>query len=119
MKRIRLSLTPELFGQSAKAVLAVAATTAILLLIGRATLGEAVIALLYMVPIGWSASRWGQGAGMSAAVAAALAFDFLFIPPFYTFTVGSLEGWLVLGDLSGRGDRGGGTDPVRPVEGAG
>ena len=33
---------------------------------------------------------------MSAALAAALAFDFLFIPPFYTFAVGSLEGWLVL-----------------------
>ena len=27
---------------------------------------------------------------------AALCFDFLFIPPFYTFVVGSLEGWLVL-----------------------
>ena len=27
---------------------------------------------------------------------ASLAFDFFFIPPFYTFTVGSLEGWLVL-----------------------
>lgn len=97
MKKIRLSFTPEIFRQSAKAVLTVAATTAMLLLIGRATLGEAVIALLYLVPVGWSASRWGQGAGMSAAVVAALAFDFFFIPPFYTFTVGSLEGWLVLG----------------------
>lgn len=96
MKKIRLSLTPELFGQSGKAVLAVAATTAILLLIGRATLGEAVIALLFLVPVGWSAGRWGQGAGMSAALVAALCFDFFFIPPFYTFTVGNLEGWLVL-----------------------
>jgi two-component system sensor histidine kinase KdpD len=96
MKKIRLSFTPELFGQSARAVLAVADMTAILLLIGRATLGEAVIALLYLVPVGWSASQWGQGAGMSAAVAAALTFDFFFIPPFHTFTVGSLEGWLVL-----------------------
>jgi two-component system sensor histidine kinase KdpD len=95
MKKIRLSLTPELFVQSVKAVLTVAATTAILLLIGRDTLGEAVIALLYLVPIGWSASQWGQGAGMSAAVAAALAFNFLFIPPFYTFVIGSLEGYLV------------------------
>ena len=33
---------------------------------------------------------------MSAALTAALCFDFLFIPPFYTFVVGSLEGWLVL-----------------------
>jgi two-component system sensor histidine kinase KdpD len=27
---------------------------------------------------------------------AALAFDIFFIPPFYTFTVGRVEGWLVL-----------------------
>jgi K+-sensing histidine kinase KdpD len=33
---------------------------------------------------------------MSAALTAALCFDFLFIPPFYTFAVGSLEGWSIL-----------------------
>jgi two-component system sensor histidine kinase KdpD len=95
MKSIRLSLTPELFGHSARAVLVVAVTTALLLLVGRDRLGEAVVALLYLVPIGWSASQWGQLAGMSAAVAAGLAFNFLFIPPYYTFVIGSLEGYLV------------------------
>src|SRR5262245_42317377 len=95
MKRLRLSFTPELLIQAGKAVLAVAATTALMLLIGRDTLGEAVIALLYLVPIGWSASQWGQIGGMSAAIAAALTFNFLFIPPFYTFVIGSLEGVLV------------------------
>jgi two-component system sensor histidine kinase KdpD len=85
-----------MFVRAGKAVLTVAATTLVLLLIGRPILGEAVIALLYLVPVGWSASRWGQGAGMAAALAAALTFDFFFIPPFLTFTVGSLEGWLVL-----------------------
>jgi len=68
----------------------------VLWLIGRDTLGEAVIALLYLVPVGWSASRWGQGPGIIAAGVAALTFDFFFIPPFYTFAVGRLEGWLVL-----------------------
>jgi len=96
MKNIRLSITSELLSQCILAVLTVAATTLILLLIGRDTLGEAVIALLYLVPIGWSASRWGQGPGMCAALTAALMFDFFFIPPFYTFAVGRLEGWLVL-----------------------
>jgi K+-sensing histidine kinase KdpD len=86
-----------MFVRAGKGLLTVAGTTVVLLLIGRATLGEAVIALLYLVPVGWSASRWGQVAGMSAALAAALTFDFFFIPPFLTFTVGSLEGWLVLG----------------------
>jgi K+-sensing histidine kinase KdpD len=51
---------------------------------------------VYLVPIIWSGYRWGQAPGMAAALAAALAFDFLFIPPFYTFAIGSLEGWLVL-----------------------
>jgi two-component system sensor histidine kinase KdpD len=92
----RLSFSVEMFSQCALAVLTVAAATIVLLLIGRDTLGEAVIALLYLVPIGWSASRWGQGPGMCAALAAALTFDFFFIPPFFTFAVGRLEGWLVL-----------------------
>jgi len=96
MKQFPLSFTLEMLSQSALAVLSVAVTTAVLWLIGRDALGEAVIALLYLVPIGWSASRWGQGPGMCAALTAALTFDFFFIPPFYTFTVGSLEGWLVL-----------------------
>ncbi len=94
MKKIRLS--SDLIGKCLLAVLAVAVTTVPLALIGRDTLGEAVIALLYLLPVGWSAARWGQGPGMCAALAAALTFDFFFIPPFYTFAVGRLEGWLVL-----------------------
>jgi K+-sensing histidine kinase KdpD len=97
MNRFPLRLKPELLRDSAYAVLIVMATTFFLLLAGRRELGEAVIALVYLVPIIWSGYRWGEGPGMSAALAAALAFDFLFIPPFYTFAIGSLEGWLVLG----------------------
>jgi len=77
-------------------MLTVLALTIPMWLIGRDVLGEAVIALLYLAPIAWSANKWGQAAGVSAALTAALCFDFLFIPPFYTFAVGSLEGWLVL-----------------------
>lgn len=79
------------------AILAVAATTGIMFLIGRDQLGEGVIALLYLVPISWSTARWGQGPGIAAAIAAALGFNFFFIPPFYTFVIGRLEGWLLLG----------------------
>jgi K+-sensing histidine kinase KdpD len=96
MKRNRFSFSMKLYENSFYAVLTVAATTALLLLIGLNKLGEAVIALLYMVPVVWSAARWGQGPGMAAAMSAALFFDFYFIPPFYTFAVGRLEGWLVL-----------------------
>jgi K+-sensing histidine kinase KdpD len=79
------------------ALLVVGIATAVMFLIGRDILGEGVIALLYLAPISWVAARWGQGPGILAAVASFLAFDFLFIPPFFTFTVGSLEGWLLLG----------------------
>ncbi|MCL4529323.1 MAG: DUF4118 domain-containing protein [Chloroflexi bacterium] len=91
-----LHFTAELLRNSVYAVLIVFATTFVLLLVGRNEIGEGVIALTYLVPVIWSGYRWGQGPGMSAALTAALSFDFLFIPPFYTFTVGRLEGWLVL-----------------------
>jgi len=92
----QLNFTPNLFVDNLKAILSVVALTIPMFLIGREVLGEAVIGLLYLVPISWSASKWGQLAGMSAALTAALCFDFLFIPPFFTFVIGSLEGWLVL-----------------------
>jgi K+-sensing histidine kinase KdpD len=96
MKINRFSFTSGLFAKSLLAVLTVTATTVPLFLIGRATLGEAVIALLYLVPVAWSANKWGQLPGISAALTAALVFDFLFIPPLYTFAIARLEGWLVL-----------------------
>jgi two-component system sensor histidine kinase KdpD len=96
MKQTRFSLTLRYLRNSLLAVLTVAVTTIPMFLIGRDTLGEAVIALVYLVPIAWSTNRWGQLPGISAALTAALAFNFLFIPPFYTFAVARLEGWLVL-----------------------
>ncbi len=96
MKRNHLSFSSTIFFNCTFAFLSVFVLTILLMLIGRDTLGEAVIALLYLVPVGWSAAQWGQGAGVCAAVSSALAFDYFFIPPFYTFAVGRLEGWLVL-----------------------
>jgi K+-sensing histidine kinase KdpD len=96
MNQNRFLIKFQFLTTSLLAVATVLATTIPLYLIGRDTLGEAVIALLYLVPVAWSANRWGQLPGISAALTAALAFDFLFIPPFYTFAVERLEGWLVL-----------------------
>jgi K+-sensing histidine kinase KdpD len=96
MKITRFSLTLHYLRNSLLALLAVMATSIPLVLIGRATLGEAVIALVYLVPVTWSANRWGQLPGLSAALTAALAFDFLFTTPFYTFVVDRLEDWLIL-----------------------
>src|SRR5437588_9868060 len=95
MQTIRAAVHAQDILGAGKAVVSVAATTAVLLLMGRATLGEAVSALLLLVPVAGSTTCWGPVAGMAAAVAAALAFNFFFIAPFYTFTIGSLQGWLV------------------------
>jgi K+-sensing histidine kinase KdpD len=92
----KIKLSPNMISNSLRGMLATAVLTIPMWLIGRNVLGEAVIALLYLAPIAWSAGKWGQSAGVSAALTASLCFDFLFIPPFYTFAVGSLEGWLVL-----------------------
>ncbi len=99
MKNARLSPASKMFSQCALAVLTVAATTVVLLLIGRDVLDKTIIALCYLVPVGWSTARWGPGPGTCAALAAILAFDLFFIPPFYSFAVGRLEGWLLLAIL--------------------
>ena len=96
MNRTHFSFSFTILVNCIFAFLSIFILTILLMLIGRDTLGEAVVALLYLVPVGWSATQWGQGAVVCAAVTAALAFDYFFIPPFYTFAVGRLEGWLVL-----------------------
>jgi K+-sensing histidine kinase KdpD len=88
--------SPTRILHSQQAVAVVTALTGIMLLIGPRLLGEGVIALLYLVPIAWCTVRWGQAAGVSAALAAGMFFDYLFIPPYGTFNIGSLEGWLLL-----------------------
>lgn len=96
MRKLHLSITTDLLIDCGQAVLLIAFITIPMALIGRAVLGEAVIAMLYLAAVGLSSSRWGHLPGMCAALTAALTFDFFFIPPFFTFAVGQLEGWLVL-----------------------
>jgi K+-sensing histidine kinase KdpD len=96
MKNHRRSEFTQLVTQCAKSVLLSAVVTLPMVMLGRDALGEAVIAMLYLLPVVWSSGRWGRLPGMCGALTAALAFDFFFIPPFYTFAVGRLEGWLVL-----------------------
>jgi two-component system sensor histidine kinase KdpD len=96
MKIPRLTFTIDMFVECVEAALLVLGTTAIMFAIGRDTLGEGVIALVYLVPISWATTRWGPGPGACAAVIAFLCFNFFFIPPFFTFIVGRLESWLLL-----------------------
>ena len=95
MRSSLFTISPKRIAQSLLAVVMVFALTVVMLLIGSNLLGEGVIALLYLVPIVWCTVRWGQIAGVSAALTAALCFDFFFIPPYETFAMGSVEGWLL------------------------
>lgn len=90
------AISPARVVRALMSVGVVFALTVVMLSFGSKTLGEGVIAILYLVPIGWCTVRWGQQCGVSAALTAALSFDFLFIPPYGTFTIGSVEGWLLL-----------------------
>jgi K+-sensing histidine kinase KdpD len=96
MQSRRLTLSPILLTRCLLAVALVLGITVPMLMIGRQTLGEGVIVMLYLAAIGLSSQQWGRLPGACAALSAALTFDFFFVPPFLTFAVGRLEGWLVL-----------------------
>ncbi|MDF9408782.1 sensor histidine kinase KdpD [Pelotomaculum isophthalicicum JI] len=49
------------------------------------------IAMIYLLPVLMSAVRWGTGPAVTAAAAGALIFDYFFVPPTHSFTVGDLR----------------------------
>ncbi len=55
------------------------------------------IALLYLLPVLFSAARWGRGPSILASVLGVLAFDFFFVPPVLSFTVFDLRYLLSFG----------------------
>jgi two-component system sensor histidine kinase KdpD len=77
------------------AMLSIGVTTVLLYLL-RNTLGTPVILLLYLLPVGGSASLWGLGAGIIAALSAFLTFNYFFIQPNFTFIVHSPGDLIVL-----------------------
>jgi two-component system sensor histidine kinase KdpD len=69
-----------------EALLAVGATTALLYL-ARPWLNTPTVALLYLLPVGVSTALWGLPSGIAAAVAAFFAFNYFFLPPYFTLQV--------------------------------
>jgi len=96
MNKYKLTLSLDQFKGPLAALFWIAVSTVLFLLIGRDRVTTPIIALLYLVPITWCAIHWGQLSGMAASITATLVFDFFFIPPYGTFNIGSLEGWLIL-----------------------
>ncbi len=61
-----------------------------------AALNTNVVALLYLLPIGLIAWRFGFGAGVVSSMLAFFALNFFFIPPRFTFHVSQWQDWIVL-----------------------
>lgn len=68
----------------------IAAVTLLLKAFGP-LLGLVNIALLYLLPVLFSAVRWGRGPSFFAALMGVLIFDFLFVPPVYSLSVDDLR----------------------------
>ena len=77
------------------AVIAIAVTTAVLHLL-RQVLSTPIVALLYLLPVGLSTALWGLWPGIVASLCAFLAFNYFFIPPYYTLVVHSTQDLLAL-----------------------
>lgn len=72
-----------------------AATTAFLWLL-RATLHEAHFALAFLLLVLLASARDGRATGLVLSVVCFLAFNFLFLPPYYTLHVAEPLDWTVL-----------------------
>jgi len=72
------------------------ATTTVALILLRAKLSTQVIALLYLLPVMLSATRWGLLSALVASLAAFLAFNYFFLTPTHTLVVSNPEEFLVL-----------------------
>ena len=63
---------------------------------GRAALDKAHVALLLLLVVLGGSAAGGRALGVALAVAAFLAFNFLFLPPYHTFVIANPLDWLVL-----------------------
>jgi two-component system, OmpR family, sensor histidine kinase KdpD len=53
----------------------------------RDVLNTTLVALLYLIPLGWITAILGFGPGIASALVTFLTFNYYFIQPYYTFTV--------------------------------
>ena len=70
--------------------------TTLLLLAARARLDKAHVALVYLLVVLGASSAGGRAIGLTVAGGAFMAFNYLFLPPFYTLVIADPLDWLVL-----------------------
>ena len=90
----RLERLPHLL-RAGLTVVAVAAATGLIYALDTIapTLSLGVIYLLAVVPV---AVLWGLAYAVGASIVSMLAFNFLFLPPLYTFTLQDSQNWVAL-----------------------
>ena len=66
------------------------------MLVFRARLDKAHVALLFLLVVLGGSSAGGRALGVSLAVGAFLAFNYFFLPPYLTFAIANPLDWLVL-----------------------
>jgi len=72
-----------------------AAVTALMLPF-RSHLNEAHVMVAYLLVVQGASARGGRAIGLGVVAAAFLAFDWFFLPPYYTFIIENPLDWLVL-----------------------
>ena len=82
-------------GQYVRATLMVAAMTLVGLGIARWVSFNSVD-MMYLVPVFAAASLYGLRAGLFTGVLSALAYNFFFLPPLYTFTISDPENFVTV-----------------------
>jgi len=68
-------------------MLAVMAAATVLCFVLRSRLNPTDVAMVLLLGVVFVASRSGRGPAVAASILGIAAFDFLFVPPYYTFTV--------------------------------
>jgi K+-sensing histidine kinase KdpD len=81
------ALAATLIVPAAAALLLVAAATAIISIFDRVLASVNLVSIIYLIPVLMMATWWGVWPAILAAVAGALAADFFFYPPIYSFWI--------------------------------
>jgi two-component system sensor histidine kinase KdpD len=84
----------SLIGASVGVVFAIVIGAALLPL--RSHISVSTAALILVIPVVFGAARGGFLAGTASVIAGFLVFDFEFIPPYGTLTVGATQNWTAL-----------------------
>jgi len=61
------------------------------------------LVMIYLVGVVWTAYRYGRRASFVASVLSVLFFDFFFVPPYLTFSVGDTQYFITFGIMLGVG----------------